>query len=189
MAAIGADLGLLCRPDIRCGAAIFDCSPKCFAGGYLVPEPPHGQAGSRADAGATAMTDVSDGLRPTLGHIATASSVEYRLGHRRLRLPPTATEWPRRRAAVGADRVGVVLGGGYRTTRSSATFPGSARRPGWRTSRHGYSAPGGAPAVFGGRGAAVRTEIRAGSRSGPAAPAMLASRGPHARCGNLIEDG
>jgi len=42
---------------------------------HLVPEPPYGQGRIAADAGATSMTDVSDGLVADLGHIARASGV------------------------------------------------------------------------------------------------------------------
>jgi len=42
---------------------------------HLVPEPPYGQGRAAADAGATSMTDVSDGLVADLGHIARASGV------------------------------------------------------------------------------------------------------------------
>jgi thiamine-monophosphate kinase len=42
---------------------------------HLVPEPPYGQGRVAADAGATSMTDVSDGLVADLGHIARASGV------------------------------------------------------------------------------------------------------------------
>jgi thiamine-monophosphate kinase len=42
---------------------------------HLVPEPPYRQGGIAADAGATAMTDISDGLVADLTHIAQASGV------------------------------------------------------------------------------------------------------------------
>lgn len=42
---------------------------------HLVPEPPYGQGRVAAEAGATSMTDVSDGLVADLGHIARASDV------------------------------------------------------------------------------------------------------------------
>ena len=42
---------------------------------HLVPEPPYGQGRVAAEAGATAMTDISDGLVADLGHIAKASGV------------------------------------------------------------------------------------------------------------------
>ncbi|MFN8090312.1 MAG: thiamine-phosphate kinase [Mycobacterium sp.] len=42
---------------------------------HLVPRPPYGQGVAAAEAGALAMTDVSDGLLADLGHIARASGV------------------------------------------------------------------------------------------------------------------
>jgi thiamine-monophosphate kinase len=42
---------------------------------HLTPQPPYGQGRVAADGGATAMTDVSDGLLADLGHIADASGV------------------------------------------------------------------------------------------------------------------
>ena len=42
---------------------------------HLVPEPPYGQGRVAAEGGATAMTDVSDGLMADLGHISRASGV------------------------------------------------------------------------------------------------------------------
>jgi thiamine-monophosphate kinase len=42
---------------------------------HLVPVPPYGQGRAAADAGATSMTDVSDGLVADVGHIARASDV------------------------------------------------------------------------------------------------------------------
>ena len=46
---------------------------------HLVPEPPYGQGRMAAEAGATAMTDISDGLVADLGHIAKASGVGINL--------------------------------------------------------------------------------------------------------------
>ena len=48
---------------------------------HLVPEPPYGQGRVAADAGATAMTDVSDGLVADLGHVAEASGVGIDVSH------------------------------------------------------------------------------------------------------------
>ncbi len=42
---------------------------------HLVPEPPYGHGALAAEAGASAMTDVSDGLVADLRHIAVASGV------------------------------------------------------------------------------------------------------------------
>jgi thiamine-monophosphate kinase len=46
---------------------------------HLVPEPPYGHGRLAADAGASSMTDVSDGLVADLGHIARASGVRIDL--------------------------------------------------------------------------------------------------------------
>ncbi|MEV0674397.1 thiamine-phosphate kinase [Mycobacterium sp. NPDC050441] len=95
---------------------------------HLTPQPPYGQGARAADAGATAMTDVSDGLLADLGHIATASGVGMDLDSSlldtdRLAVAEAAT-------AVGADPLAWVLGGGEDHA-LAATFPG-APPPGWR---------------------------------------------------------
>ena len=82
-----ADLQL----DMRCGTAVFASSMCCAVGTWC--EPPYGQGRVAAEAGATAMTDVSDGLVADLGHIATASGVGIDLST--AALPPTVTPWPR----------------------------------------------------------------------------------------------
>ncbi|MBV9514163.1 MAG: thiamine-phosphate kinase [Mycobacteriaceae bacterium] len=46
---------------------------------HLVPEPPYGQGAQAAEAGARAMTDVSDGLTADLRHVAEASGVGIEL--------------------------------------------------------------------------------------------------------------
>jgi len=50
-------------------------SPVSVVGAHRAPEPPYEAGPQAADAGATAMIDVSDGLLADLEHIATASSV------------------------------------------------------------------------------------------------------------------
>lgn len=95
---------------------------------HLTPHPPYGQGARAADAGATAMTDVSDGLLADLGHIATASGVGIDLDSGlldadRLAVTDAAT-------AASADPWEWVLGGGEDHA-LSATFPG-ALPPGWR---------------------------------------------------------
>lgn len=99
---------------------------------HLVPEPPYGQGGVAARAGATAMTDVSDGLLADLGHIAAASGVHIDLAVAQVRadlgeLAPAAR-------AVGADARDWVFGGGEDHA-LAATFPGDAP-PGWRMIGH-----------------------------------------------------
>ncbi len=46
-----------------------------LVGAHRVPTPDYGRGVEAADAGATSLTDVSDGLLADLGHIAEASSV------------------------------------------------------------------------------------------------------------------
>jgi thiamine-monophosphate kinase len=96
---------------------------------HLVPEPPYGRGGEAARAGATSMTDVSDGLLADLGHIATASQVRIDVLTPGLRgdveaLTPAAD-------AAAADPLQWVLGGGEDHA-LVATFPG-APPAGWRS--------------------------------------------------------
>jgi thiamine-monophosphate kinase len=77
---------------------------------HVVPEPPYGQGGLAADAGATAMTDVSDGLVADLGHIAEASGVGIDLSTAALAGDRGAVAAAAE--AVGADAWAWVLGGG-----------------------------------------------------------------------------
>ncbi|WP_102142953.1 thiamine-phosphate kinase [Mycobacterium hubeiense] len=95
---------------------------------HLVPEPPYGQGWVAADAGATSMTDVSDGLLADLGHIAEASNVGIDLSTAALAGDRDAVSGAA--AAVGADPWGWVLGGGEDHA-LVATFPG-APPAGWR---------------------------------------------------------
>jgi thiamine-monophosphate kinase len=50
-------------------------SPRAVVVAHRVPEPPYGQGRVAAEAGASALIDVSDGLLADLGHIARASGV------------------------------------------------------------------------------------------------------------------
>jgi thiamine-monophosphate kinase len=50
-------------------------SPRALVAAYRRPEPPYASGPAAAEAGATAMADVSDGLLADLGHIAQASGV------------------------------------------------------------------------------------------------------------------
>ncbi|MGV9797013.1 thiamine-phosphate kinase [Mycobacterium sp. NPDC003449] len=95
---------------------------------HLTPEPPYGQGVAAADAGATAMTDVSDGLLADLGHIATASGVGIDLTRDGLAADRAVVGAAA--AAVGADPWEWVLGGGEDHA-LVATFP-QAPPAGWR---------------------------------------------------------
>ncbi|PRC43445.1 thiamine-phosphate kinase, partial [Mycobacterium sp. ITM-2017-0098] len=81
-----------------------------------------------ARAGATAMTDVSDGLLADLGHIASASGVHIDLSVDGLRADVDAVAAAA--AELGADPLQWVLGGGEDHA-LVATFPGEPPS-GWR---------------------------------------------------------
>ena len=95
---------------------------------HLVPEPPYGQGRVAADAGATAMTDVSDGLVADLGHIAQASGVVVDVSTAALAVDRDAVGGAA--TVLGADGLAWVLGGGEDHA-LVATFPGSPP-DGWR---------------------------------------------------------
>ncbi len=77
---------------------------------HRVPRPPYGQGRAAAEAGAQAMTDVSDGLLADLGHLAAASGAVLDLRATSLREDVEAITPAAR--AVGADPWSLVLGGG-----------------------------------------------------------------------------
>lgn len=95
---------------------------------HLVPVPPYGQGRAAADAGATSMTDVSDGLVADVGHIARASGLGADLSRDALEFDRDALLAAG--AAVETDAwVWVLVGGEDHAL--VATFPG--RPPvGWR---------------------------------------------------------
>lgn len=77
---------------------------------HLTPVPPYGQGVVAAQAGATAMTDVSDGLVADLRHIATMSGVHIELSA--VALEPHVRAVAAAARAAGADALAWVLGGG-----------------------------------------------------------------------------
>ena len=95
---------------------------------HLVPRPPYGQGLAAAEAGAQAMTDVSDGLLADLGHMASASGVTMDLDRAALRGDVEAVTAAA--LAVGVDPWSLVLSGGEDHA-LVACFPG-APPPGWR---------------------------------------------------------
>ncbi|MDO0977497.1 thiamine-phosphate kinase [Mycolicibacterium frederiksbergense] len=102
--------------------------PTALRAQHLVPKPPYGQGRVAADAGATSMTDVSDGLLADLGHIATASGVVIEVS--RQALGPDHDGLADAAAATGQDAWDWVLGGGEDHA-LVATFPGAVPA-GWR---------------------------------------------------------
>jgi thiamine-monophosphate kinase len=95
---------------------------------HLVPQPPYGQGLLAAEAGAQAMTDVSDGLLADLGHIATASGVTMDLDRAALREDAEAVMAAAQ--SVGVDPWTLLLGGGEDHA-LVACFPDTPP-PGWR---------------------------------------------------------
>jgi thiamine-monophosphate kinase len=106
---------------------------------HLVPEPPYGQGRVAADAGATSMTDVSDGLVADLGHIARASGVGIDLSRDALGADHDALASAA--AALVMDPWVWVLAGGEDHA-LVATFPGPPP-VGWRVIGHVHDGPPG----------------------------------------------
>ena len=100
-------------------------SPRVLVEAYRRPEPPYDAGPAAADAGATAMVDVSDGLLSEAGHLARASSVSIDLRSEALEVPEPLHAVA---AATGADPLSFVLGGGDDHA-LLATFPPDAALP------------------------------------------------------------
>ncbi|WP_460605349.1 thiamine-phosphate kinase [Jatrophihabitans fulvus] len=104
-------------------------SPVAVVAAHRRPEPPYFEGPRAAAMGATAMTDVSDGLVADLGHIASASGV-------RIEVRAEAVGIPNRLAEVGAalnvdPAVWVLTGGDDYAL--AATFPKGTDLPDpWR---------------------------------------------------------
>lgn len=104
-------------------------SPAAVVNAHRVPEPPYGQGIVAAEAGATAMVDVSDGLLADLGHIAVASGVQ-------IDLDPDAFDIAEPQTAVaaalgGKDPLAFVLTGGEDHA-LAACFAAPDVPPDWR---------------------------------------------------------
>jgi thiamine-monophosphate kinase len=101
-------------------------SPVTVVAAHRVPEPPYAAGPQAAEAGATSMIDISDGLLADLGHVARASGV-------RIEVRSTAFEVPARLVdvgtALGVDPMHWLLTGGEDHA-LAATFP-SEPPEGW----------------------------------------------------------
>jgi thiamine-monophosphate kinase len=104
-------------------------SPRAVVLAHQRPEPPYAAGLRAAEAGATSMIDVSDGLVADVGHLATDSGVAIDIwsGAFEIDEPLHAVG-----AALGVDPISFVLGGGEDHP-LVATFPaGSALPEGFR---------------------------------------------------------
>jgi thiamine-monophosphate kinase len=104
-------------------------SPRAFVEAHRRPEPPYAAGPLAAELGATAMTDVSDGLIADLGHIAQASKVRINLRSAALDVPAQMSDIGN---AVGVEPLHWVLTGGEDHA-LVATFPPDTKLPArWR---------------------------------------------------------
>jgi thiamine-monophosphate kinase len=168
-----------------CGLAVLRrgfSSPLAAVSAHRRPAPPYAAGPAAADAGATAMCDVSDGLLADAGHLARASGVDVDLD--RAALVRTCLE-PAGRCSRWAPRWGRPAGvGAHRRggPRAPGHLPGRRDLPeGWTPS----AVRAGEPGVFvAGSGGASRS---AWGRGGPgmstsAEPCGAARRRCCARC-------
>jgi thiamine-monophosphate kinase len=84
-------------------------SPRAVVAAHRRPQPPYAAGVAAAEAGATSMIDVSDGLLADLGHVAAASGVSIVLDGDRLSPDPQLLEVA---SAFGSDALDWVLSGG-----------------------------------------------------------------------------
>jgi len=103
-------------------------SPRVLVEAYRRPEPPYDAGRIAAEAGATAMIDVSDGLIADAGHIAEDSAVAIDVRTSAFEIPEPLHAVG---SALGADPVQFILGGGEDHA-LLATFPDAGSVPeGW----------------------------------------------------------
>ncbi|MBB3661467.1 MULTISPECIES: thiamine-phosphate kinase [Prauserella salsuginis group] len=104
-------------------------SPVGVVNAQRAPEPPYTAGPAAADAGATAMIDVSDGLLADLGHLAEESDVGIDIASESLEVDRKLVDVAN---ALGADPMRWVLTGGEDHA-LVATFPSFVDLPqGWR---------------------------------------------------------
>lgn len=100
-------------------------SPVQVVSAHRRPQPPYQEGPRAAQLGASALTDVSDGLIADLGHIAEGSGVRIDLSVSRLRVPTKLREVG---AALNVDPVVWMLTGGDDYA-LAGTFPDTVELP------------------------------------------------------------
>ena len=118
-------------------------SPRVLVDAYRRPQPPYAAGPAAAEAGATAMVDVSDGLLSDAAHVAQASGVGIDITSATLEIPDPLVAVA---SATGADPLSFVLGGGDDHA-LLATFPAGTPLPDEWTEIGKVTEAGGGPAV------------------------------------------
>ncbi|MEV1147621.1 AIR synthase-related protein, partial [Micromonospora sp. NPDC049799] len=104
-------------------------TPRVLVEAYRRPEVPYAAGPQAAEAGATAMIDVSDGLLADLGHVAKASGVGIDVRRDAFEVPRQMRDAAQ---ALGVDPYAWILAGGDDHA-LAATFPPTALPEGWRS--------------------------------------------------------
>ena len=103
-------------------------SPRVLVEAYRRPEPPYDAGRIAAEAGATSLIDISDGLLAEAGHLADDSGVAIDVRSAAFEVPEPLQAVG---AALGADPMQFILGGGDDHA-LLATYPADAPVPeGW----------------------------------------------------------
>lgn len=100
-------------------------SPRTLVEAYRRPQPPYDAGRVAAEAGASAMIDVSDGLLADAAHIAAESGVAIDIDRGAFEVPEPLQAVA---AATGADPMSFILGGGDDHA-LLATFPSKESVP------------------------------------------------------------